>query len=96
MVSYYSPAYLAGLISLEGLLTWLRKLILLLDNGQPEGGQGIVVVATSVGMTLDNGIGTEVLQARAGRDKVLANAACIIHSGLQAVRWMGRSDSEGN
>lgn len=32
-LAYYSPADLAGLIRLKGLLTWLHKLILLFDNG---------------------------------------------------------------
>jgi len=60
------PANLASLIGLKRLLTRLEELILLLDNSQPEGSQSIVVVAASMTVTLDDGIGTELLQTGAG------------------------------
>jgi len=71
------------LIGLERPLGWLHELILLLDHGQPEGGNCIVVVAASMAMALDHRLGAELLQTGARGDKVLSNASNVVQGGLQ-------------
>lgn len=56
------PAYFTGLICLECLLPWSTEHLALLDYGQPERVNLIVVIASSISVTFNNWLGTELFK----------------------------------
>lgn len=77
-----APAHLARKVLLQRHGFRSLEHVSILNHRQPERGQGIIVVAASVSVALDNRGSTELLQARSGRDQVLSVSSSVIRSVL--------------
>lgn len=77
-----TPAHLARKVLLQRHGFRSLEHVSILNHRQPERGQGIIVVAASVSVALDDRGSTELLQARAGRDQVLSVSSSVIRSVL--------------
>lgn len=84
--TFYLPADFTGLVSFERLLYWFAELLTFLNDSKPERCQLIVVIAGTMSVTFNNGVGTEIFQTRAWRNEILAKTAAVIGCGLEKRR----------
>lgn len=96
LTAHGASAHLAGKVLLQRLCFRRLKHVRVLDHGQPERGQVVVVVATADTRAFDDGRGAELLQARSGRDQILAITASVVGGVLEGEKKMLESHFYGN
>lgn len=86
LATHGAATHFAGKVRLQSDRLRLLEHLAVVDDGQPEGGQRVIVIAATVTVAFYNRGRTELLQAGAGRNQILAITSSIIRGVLEVIQ----------